>query len=157
MLFTRRIFILVQRSDWKINKKNVKFVVFIPFWELCFWSLLATKLQKYYVIVCSFFISSCPSCLANRKHFTENHATRVKKKPKKNLPKYVISRAIEALLHWRLVVLSSVKSLYPCIDPFFLYETQIFSSFLLLSSTIVTEFLGYMIQKKGSMQHFSCT
>ena len=37
------------------------------------------KLQKYYVIVCLFFISSCPSCLANGKHRTENHATKVTK------------------------------------------------------------------------------
>ena len=38
----------------------------------CFWR---RSLPKYYVIVCLFFIGSCPSCLANEKHHTENHAT----------------------------------------------------------------------------------
>ena len=54
---------------------------------------LATKLWKYYVIVYLFFISSCLSCLANGKHCTENHATKVTKTPKTKLPKYVMSRA----------------------------------------------------------------
>ena len=40
---------------------------------------LATKLPKYYVIVCLFFISSCPSCLASGKHRTESHATKWRK------------------------------------------------------------------------------
>ena len=55
---------------------------------------LATKLRKYYVIVCLFFILSCLSCLANGKHCTENPATKVTKKPKMKLPKYVMSRAL---------------------------------------------------------------
>ena len=41
-------------------------------------------LEKYYVIVCLFFISSCLSCLANGKHNKENHATKATKKTKKN-------------------------------------------------------------------------
>jgi hypothetical protein len=40
---------------------------------------LAPKLPKYYVIVCLFFILSCPSCLKNGKHSAENHATYVTK------------------------------------------------------------------------------
>ena len=36
-------------------------------------------------------MSSCPSCLANEKHGTENHASH--EKPKKKLPKYVMSQA----------------------------------------------------------------
>ena len=54
-----------------------------------FWT---TKLRKYHI--CLFFISSCLSCLANRKHCTENHATQVTKKPKTKLPKYVMSRTL---------------------------------------------------------------
>ena len=38
-----------------------------------------------------FFITSWPSCLANGKHRTENHATNVIKKPKTMLPKYVMN------------------------------------------------------------------
>ena len=34
-----------------------------------------TKLPKYYLIVCLFFILSYPSCIANGKDCTENHAT----------------------------------------------------------------------------------
>ena len=45
-----------------------------------------TKLRKYYVTVCLFFIFSC---LANGKHCTGNHATKVTKIPKTKLPKYV--------------------------------------------------------------------
>ena len=40
-------------------------------------------------------ILSCPFCLANLKHRTENHTTKVTKKPKTKLPKYVMSRAKE--------------------------------------------------------------
>ena len=50
---------------------------------------LVIKLQ----IVCLFFILSSLSCLANGKYCTENHATKVTKKPKLKLPKIVISRA----------------------------------------------------------------
>ena len=66
-------------------------VVFIPFWWLGFWLFFAMKLQNYYLIVCLFFICSRPSCLANRKHYRENHATKVTKKPKTKLPRYVMS------------------------------------------------------------------
>ena len=46
--------------------------------------------RKYYVIVCLFFILSCPSCLANGKHHKEINASKVKKKPKMKLPKYYV-------------------------------------------------------------------
>ena len=54
--------------------------------------------RRSYENICLFFISSCPSCLANGKHRTENHATKVTKKPKTKLPKYVMSRASVKLL-----------------------------------------------------------
>ena len=60
------------------------------------------KLQKYYVVVCLFFISFCLSCLANGKHRTENHATKVTKKPTTKLPKYVMSRALNNTLFTKL-------------------------------------------------------
>ena len=73
------------------NEPLLIYVVIIPFWWLSFWLFLATKLQKYYLIVCLFFILSCPSCqscLANRTHCTENHATKVTKTQKTKLPKW---------------------------------------------------------------------
>ena len=73
---------------------NMKFMLYVlfssHFGNLVFVCFLAMKLQKYYVIVCLFFILSCPSCLANGKHCTENQVT---KKPKTMLPKYVMSQA----------------------------------------------------------------
>ena len=33
------------------------------------------EVTKILHIVCLFFISACPSCLANKNHCTENHAT----------------------------------------------------------------------------------
>ena len=73
---------------------------FHPILVTCFWLFLVTKLRKYYVKVCLFFILSCPSCLANGKHHTENHATKVTKKPKTKLPKYVMSQAKSMYKHF---------------------------------------------------------
>ena len=42
------------------------------------------KLPKYYVRVCIFFTLSCPSCLANGKHRTENLTTQVTKNQKRS-------------------------------------------------------------------------
>ena len=55
------------------------FEVFIPIWN--FWLFLATKLPKYYVIICLFFILSC---LTNRKQNIENHATYLTKNQKRS-------------------------------------------------------------------------
>jgi len=57
---------------------------------------LATKLRKYYKTIYLYFILSYPSCLANGKHLSENHATKVMKKPETALLKYLMSQAIEA-------------------------------------------------------------
>ena len=84
-------------SSFEINRSSIFdqservlfFMLFSShFGNFGFWLFLATKLRKYYVIVCLFFISSC---LANRKHHTENHATKVTKEPKTKLPKYVLN------------------------------------------------------------------
>ena len=50
----------------------------------CFWQQV-TKILRNSL----FFIFSCPSCLANGQHCTKNHATKVTKKLKTKLPKYV--------------------------------------------------------------------
>ena len=61
----------------KINKRHAWYNLSLMsvsshFGNSVFGCFLATKLPKYYVIVCLFFILSCPSCLANKKHCTKN-------------------------------------------------------------------------------------
>ena len=55
---------------------------FHPIWVTWFLVVLSMMLRKYYVIICLFLILFCPSCLANRKHRTENQATKVTKNQK---------------------------------------------------------------------------
>ena len=73
-------------------RSNIDFCCFYPIlvtWFLVVFGDAVTKILRNSL----FFISSCPSCLANGKHHTENHATKVTKLPKTMLPKYVMSRA----------------------------------------------------------------
>ena len=61
------------------------------------------KLPKFYVYF-SYFLNVRLVCLAlyfhkNGKHHTENHATKVMKKQKTKLLKYVMSRALETKKH----------------------------------------------------------
>ena len=60
---------LLPFSSHLLNCKDfISIECFVPFWYVHIWLFLVTKLPKY-------FISSRLSCLANRKHCTENHAT----------------------------------------------------------------------------------
>ena len=54
---------------------------------------LATRLSKYYAIVCYFFIEQGNRAKPEKKS-KENHATKMMKKTKTKLPKFVMSRAI---------------------------------------------------------------
>ena len=57
------------------------------FGNLVFGGFWRQSLRKYNIIICLFFIlscPSCPSCLANGKHCTENHATKVTKNQKRS-------------------------------------------------------------------------
>ena len=65
------------------------------FGNLVFGFFLATKLQKYYIIVCLFFILSC---LANGKHSKENHKTKVTKKTKNKATKIFNEPDINSIL-----------------------------------------------------------
>ena len=74
------------RSDGRRNK-SIKIWIFLSvsfhFGNLffgCFWRRSYQNIR--YLIVCLFFILSCPSCLPNGKHRTENHATKVTKNQK---------------------------------------------------------------------------
>ena len=60
-------------------------VLFIPFFVFGFWSLLATKLQKYYVIFVYILQGKMGKTEEKRK---ENHATKVTKIPKTKRQKY---------------------------------------------------------------------
>ena len=64
--------------------KIITNVLFIPFFVFCFWSLLVTKLQKYYVIFIYILHGQ------DRKKGKENHATKVTKIPKTKRRKYGI-------------------------------------------------------------------
>ena len=59
--------------------KIITNVLFIPFFVFCFWSLLVTKLQKYYVI---FIYILHGQDGQDRKKGKENLATKVTKIPK---------------------------------------------------------------------------
>ena len=85
-LFRKKVF-----DATTIPGKN-RFVLFSSHFGTLVLDVLGDEVAKIYVIVYLFFISSCPSCLANGKHCTENHATKVTKKPKTKLPKYVMSQ-----------------------------------------------------------------
>ena len=68
---------------WKGCKYWVFFnVLFIPFFIFGFWSLLATKLQKYKNITLSLY-TFCKARWARRKKGKENHVTKMTKIPMK--------------------------------------------------------------------------
>ena len=66
-------------------------VVFIPFFVVGFWSVLAIKLQKYYVIFVYILQGKMGKTEKNRK---ENHATKVTKIPKTKRSKYGMSKTL---------------------------------------------------------------
>ena len=78
--------------DLLVRSVRRTYELFIPFWQLGFWLFLATKLPKYYVIVCLLFLLS-KARQAKRKSKV-NHSTKMMKKPKTMLPKFVMSRAL---------------------------------------------------------------
>jgi uncharacterized membrane protein YfcA len=61
--------------------------------------VLGNKVTKILYNSFFFFFSFCLVCLALQtgKHRKENQATKVMKKPKKKLPKYVMSKAFSAV------------------------------------------------------------
>ena len=64
-------------------------------------------LRKYYVIVCLFFISSC---LANGKHRTENHTTKVKKKTQNEVTKICNEPGISFTFEYKIGRLKQVSN-----------------------------------------------
>ena len=75
---------------------NHNYCSFHPNLVIWFLVVLGDKATKLLRNSLGFFVSSCLSCLANRRHRTENHATKVTKKPKTKLPKYVLSQAFNS-------------------------------------------------------------
>ena len=76
---------MVQKS-LKTPLRNIKIAP-----NLVFGCFRATKLPKYYVIVCLLFLLS----KARQGKWKENHATKMTKEPKMKLPKFVMSQALD--------------------------------------------------------------
>ena len=64
----------ISQTD-SLSSDEVSFVSFIPFFVFAFWSLLATKLRKYYIL-------QGKMGKMEKKNRKENHATKVTKIPK---------------------------------------------------------------------------
>ena len=70
-------------------------VSFIPFFVFGFWSLLATKLQKYVIFV-YILQDKSGKTEKNGKKRKENHTTKVTKIPKTKKRKYGMNKIIES-------------------------------------------------------------
>ena len=74
-----------------LTESDVIYVSFIPFFVFGYWSLLATKLRKYYVI----FVYILQGKIGKtEKNWKENHATKVNKIPKTKRRKYGMNETI---------------------------------------------------------------